>query len=126
MARKKQKVAKRPKARREAAAAESGKRFDIDEYIDRGLLSRRPSQAEIAENRRAHRAHGRPSQAEIDRVVAENMKNYRARFGRDEQIPPGAEHDWLRAAIARIRARQEAAKPQNPRMGGTKRKHGGY
>jgi hypothetical protein len=114
MAERKQKVAKRPKARRAAAASESGKRFDIDEYIDRGLRTR------------AHRAHGKPPQSEIDRVVAENMKNYRARFGRDEQIPPGAEHDWLRAAIARIRARQEAAGPQNPRMGGTKRKHGGY
>jgi hypothetical protein len=39
---------------------------------------------------------------------------------------PGARARGETVGQARATARQEAAKPQNPRMGGPKRKHGGY
>tara|TARA_R100000329_G_scaffold115611_1_gene95014 strand:+ start:2313 stop:2591 length:279 start_codon:yes stop_codon:yes gene_type:complete len=88
-----------------------------------------------------------PGDAEVDRVVMENTKSYRAKHGRDEPLR-GDEPEWLLASIKRVRAklgpvgqprpkaRKEAAaslakkksakRPQNPRMGQTKRKYGSY
>jgi len=215
MAEKKQKVAKRPKARREAAAAESGQRVKLEKNFqnemsaaDRiryylGLPQGYPMNPVLIDKARAklhekqggwggnltsfesqvmfdiHSAASAQRQDErssgIAALMRSDAKESLLRMAADEEgryspmwnaqyalrglygeLPSefnpdltqitrsgpevfptqeAAEAHLQRSGFrdpgesleqARARARQEAAQPQNPRMGGPKRKHGGY
>ena len=208
MAERKQKVAKRPKARREAAAAESGKRVKLEKNFqnemspaDRiryylGLPQGYPMNPVLIEKARVRlkrekdargsltpfesqvnndvisafyaetqddRFEGYPGVADQMRTHAKDIlfsvasdtadpmqaankamqslygtlpNEYPLHYGPDVFPSQEAAAAHLRRSgfrdpgesleQARARARQEAAQPQNPRMGGPKRKHGGY
>ena len=107
------KATKRPKARQAAAAAETVK---LSEEKMRRLRAGPQYPSNRKEDLRRAAKTKRPPQAEIDKVIAENLANMRR---------AGATESDISKAIGRAQ-KADTKRPHNPRMGQTKRKHGGY